>query len=148
MSEGTDVIKDALRKIGAHSAVSPAEPETIVETMHTLNAMLQLWRSWGIMQNLVPLEKPGDELSEPADARNAIVDNLAIATAPNFDNGKVVVSETLRINARVGFQMIETLYEEFTVPNKVPSSNLPVGSGNQRGRWRRVFFGENGALNG
>lgn len=148
MSEGTDIIKDALRKIGAHSQVSPAEPETIVETMQTLNSMLQLWRSWGIMQDLVPLENPGEELGEPADARNAIVDNLAIQSAPNFDNGKVVVSETLKINARVGFDYIETLYQKLTIPRKVPSSNLPKGAGNYRGIRRRVFFGEDSALDG
>lgn len=148
MSTGTKVIEGALRKIGAHSQVSPAEPETIIEAMETLNSMLQLWRSWGIMQNLVPLKEPGEELSEPSDARNAIEDNLAIQVAPNFDNGKVVVSATLERNARLGFQMIETLYQEFTVPNKVPSSLLPKGAGNSKGTQRQVFFGENGTLGG
>ncbi len=148
MSIGTDVIKGALRKIGAHSAVSPAEPETIVETMETLNTMLQMWRSQGIMSNLVPLQAPGEELGEPGDARNAIEDNLAIAAAPNFDNGKVVVSATLERNATNGYEWLKTLYQVYTIPSKVPSSQLPTGAGNSKGTDRRVFFGENGALGG
>lgn len=148
MSIGTNVIKGALRKIGAHSAVSPAEPDTIVEGMETLNSMLQLWRSQGIFQDIIPLEEPGDELGEPGDARNAIEDNLAIALAPNFDNGKVVVSPTLERNARVGYQWLESLYGVYTIPKKVPSSTLPKGAGNSKGTRRKVFFGEGGILNG
>lgn len=146
MSTGTNIIEDALRKIGAHSAVSPAEPETVVEAMETLNSMLQLWRSWGILQNLVPIDKPSRELGEPADARNAIIDNLAVQVAPNFDNGKTVVSPTLERNARVGFQMVETLYGQYTIPAKKPSSLLPKGAGNSKGTDRQVFFGSEGAL--
>jgi hypothetical protein len=148
MSIGTDVIKGALRKIGAHSQVSPAEPDTIVEAMETLNTMLQMWRSQGIMSNLVPLKTPGEELGEPGDSRNAIEDNLAIALAPNFDNGKVVVSATLQRNADNGYEWIKTLYQVFTIPSKVPSSLLPKGAGNSKGTDRKVFFGQNGSLDG
>lgn len=148
MSTGTDVIKGALRKIGAHSQVSPAEPDTIVEAMQTLNSMLQMWRSQGIMSDMLPLKAPGDELGEPGDSRNAIEDNLALALAPNFENGKVVVTQTLKDNAKLGFQNVCALYEVFTIPSKEPSSLLPKGAGNSRGTDRRVFFGENGALDG
>lgn len=148
MSIGTDVIKGALKKIGAHSAVSPAEPETIVEAMETLNTMLQMWRSQGIMQDLMPLKVPGDELGEPGDARNAIEDNLAIAAAPNFENGQAIVTPTLVRNANQGYEWLKSLYQVYTIPSKVPSSNLPKGAGNSKGTQRQVFFGKGGALDG
>ena len=149
MSIGTDVIHGALRKIGAHSAVSPAEPDTIVEGMQTLNSMLAIWRSLGVMQDLVPIEVPGDELGEPGDARNAIEDNLAICLAPNFDNGKVIVSATLERNARVGFHYLETLYGKYNIPKKVPSNSLPKGAGNSKGNnYDSPFFEEGETLDG
>jgi len=148
MTIGTKVLKGALRKIGAHSTVSPAEPDTLVEAMDTLNTMLQMWRSQGIIMGALPLKTPGGQLGEPADARNAIEDNLAIALAPNFDNGKVVVSDDLRRNARDGYSWVKSLYQVITIPDKVPSSTLPRGAGNSRGTQRRVFFGESGKLDG
>ena len=82
MSTGTEIIKDALRAIGAHSLAQSAPPEAIEIGMNFLNNMMQLWRSRSIMIETVPLQVPGDELSEPADSRNAIVFNLAIQMSP------------------------------------------------------------------
>jgi hypothetical protein len=148
MSTGNKVIKGALKKIGAHSAVSPAEPEEIVEAMETLNSMLQLWRSQGILNQLMPLKVPGDELAEPSDSRNIIEDNLAIACAPNFDNGKVIVSATLERNARVGYAWLKNLNQVISIPDKIPSSMLPRGAGNSKGTYRKTFFGKDGKLDG
>ena len=148
MTIGTKVLRGALRKIGAHSAVSPAEPDTLVEAMDTLNTMVQMWRSQGLIMDILPLKTPGGQLGEPADSRNAIEDNLALALAPNFDNGKTVVSATLERNARVGYQWLKSLYQVITIPDKITSSTLPRGAGNSRGTARRVFFGEGGTLDG
>ncbi len=140
MSTGTEIIQDGLKRIGAHSIVQPAAPETIIEGMDILNSMLQLWASWGIDIQFVPLNIPGDELSEPVDARNAIIDNLALAMAADFDNGENVVSQRLLSNANNGWEMIKTLYQTFTIPKKRPSSTLPRGAGNSKGNWTEVFF--------
>jgi len=140
MTIGTVLIEDALRRIGAHSIASPAEPETIVDGMDILNSMLQNWMSWGLNIQTIPIAEPGEEVSEPIDAKNAIIDNLAVLMSPNFDNGISVVSEQLRTNARMGFNQVKTLYTKFTIPNKVPSSTLPLGAGNSKGRLRFVFF--------
>lgn len=150
MSTGTEIIQGALKKIGAHSIASPAHPTTIVEGMGVLNSMLQLWRSVGIMQDIVPLQTPADELGEPADAKNGIIANLALEMAPDFSNGQIVrVTPQLKINAQKGYALIEDLYEVVTIPKKVPSSTLPRGSGNQKGNWERTFFdSDNEALDG
>ncbi len=142
MSTGTEIIQDSLKKIGVHSIVQPATPEDIIESMDILNSMLQLWISWGIDIQTVPLSEPADDLSEPLDAKNAIIDNLALAVAPNFDNGEIIVSPTLLSNANNGFEQIKTLYQKFTIPKKRPSSTLPRGVGNQKGNWTEIFFRE------
>lgn len=143
MSTGTEIIERALQRIGAHSKVQPAAPETIIEGMNTLNSMIQLWISWGVDIQTVIIDDPGQELSEPIDAKNAIIDNLAIQSAPNFDNGQVIVSATLAANARRGITQIRTLYRKYKVPKRRPSSTLPKGAGNSKGSFQRsVFFEE------
>jgi hypothetical protein len=143
MSTGTEIIQSGLERIGAHSIHQPAAPEDIIKGMSILNSMLQLWISWGVDIQTVPIDAPGQDLSEPPDAKNAIIDNLALMMAPNFDNGKVIVSASLVANAKRGITQIRTLYRKFTVPRKRPSSTLPRGAGNSKGSFRRdIFFGD------
>ena len=130
MSTGTDIIRDALSEIGVVSVVSPAAPETIEAGRKKLNSMLELWLSKNIVLGTRPLDVAGDELSEPADARNAIVTNLALELAPLFDNGKQIVSPNLRSNARRNYVNIRRLYGRVMVPEKVLSSTTPLGAGN------------------
>lgn len=148
MSTGTAIIERALEAIGAHSIVSPASPNSIVLGMEKLNSMLEMWLTLGITIGFTPLEVPGDELNEPNDTKNGIIDNLAVELAPNFDNGKVVVSPALRQNAIRNFNHIKNLYQSVTVPTKVVSSTLPVGAGNSRGVNSRVFFPKDATLDG
>ncbi|PCJ24149.1 MAG: hypothetical protein COA96_10410 [SAR86 cluster bacterium] len=141
MSSGTEIIKDALKEIGAHSVASPAAPESIEDGLKKLNSMLEMWLTKGIMIGVSQLDKHGANLNEPTDCRDAIVTNLAISCAPLFDNGKVIVSQDLRINARVGFNNVESLYRRVEIPKKVLSSTTPVGAGNNRnGRFNRTFW--------
>lgn len=146
MSAGTEIIEFALKEIGANSIAAPADAESIVIGRDTLNSMLQMWLSIGIDLGIVPLDAPGDELGEPLDATQAIIDNLAVELAPNFDNGKVVVSPTLRNNARRNYETIKSLYQTLSIPDKVLSSTLPRGAGNTRGVRRQVFEGSGGTV--
>ncbi len=141
MSTGTVIIEAGLKVIGAHSIVAPADPESVVVGMDTLNSMLQVWLSQGIDLGIVPLSAPGEELSEPLDTTQAIIDNLAIAVAPNFDNGDNVVSVELKNNARRSFNRVKGLYQCLTIPDKVVSSTLPRGAGNRRQQWSNAFSG-------
>ena len=134
MSSGTKIIESALKLIGAHSIAAPADAESVELGMETLNSMLQLWLSKQIDLGISPLDAPGDEVDEPLDSTQAIIDNLAVALGPNFDNGGEVVSQTLRVNANNGYNSIKSLYQVFTIPDKVVSSTLPRGAGNRSGR--------------
>lgn len=146
MSSGTEIIQKALKRIGAHSLATPALPSSIVEGRDALNSLLQLWLSQGIDLRIVPLDEPGDELGEPLDAKEAIIDNLALALAPNFDNGKTVVSNSLKRNGLLGKSLVQSLYQIIRIPDKVVSSTLPRGQGNRRRFDNRVFAGRGATL--
>ena len=148
MSSGTFIIKAALKRIGANSLAQPAAPETIIEGRDVLNSMLMLWLSEGIDIGIVPLDAPGDELGEPLDARNAIIDNLALRLSPDFDNGESIVSQQLMTNAKREFTLIRNLYQKVVIPLKIVSSTLPLGQGNRTGFLRRIYKGIGGTVNG
>lgn len=139
MSSGTEIIHSALRKIGAHSVISPASPESVDAARDTLNSMIQSWLSKGIDMGCLPLKAPGDELNEPLDAKHDIISNLAVMLAPEFDNGKVVVSATLQRQAVAGLRSIRKLYQTITVPAKKVSSNMTMGAGSTRGYFTDPF---------
>lgn len=148
MSTGTEIIQRALQMIGAHSIVSPADPDSIVLGFERLNSMLEMWLSLGIVIGFTPLGVPGDELNEPVDTQGGIIANLALQLAPYFDNGKGISSAELSRDARLGYHNIKNLYQKVSIPNKIVSSTLPIGAGNSRGGHRRVFFRKDAALNG
>lgn len=148
MSSGTFIIKSALKRIGAASVVQPAAPETILEGRDILNSMLQMWLTQGIDIGVVPLDSPGEELGEPLDTRNAIIDNLAIMLAPDFDNGTVIVSRDLKGNARSGFAWVKQQYRPAIVPPRQVSSTTAKGQGNAGRFGTREFFQEKEPLSG
>ena len=45
------------------------------------------------------------------------------------------------VNANLSYIAIKALYQVYTVPDKVVSSTLPRGAGNNRGRSSRVYSG-------
>jgi len=146
MSTGTAIIQDAGRKIGVHSKASPMSPDDLVIAMGILNSMVEEWLSRSIFLGTVPLEKPADDLSESIDMRNAITNNLAIAMAAEFDNGKTIVSGTLAANAAKSLDFLEKVYRKIPIPNKVVSSTLPRGAGSDRGFRSRAFFGKDATV--
>lgn len=132
MSTGTELIKEALQQLNAHSIASPAAPESIENALKKLNSMVELWLSRNIRLGVVPLKVVGDDLQEPIDARNAIVSNLALLLAPDFDAGKIVVSKDLKASAARDFGQIQVIYQRHFIPNKTISSTTPLGQGNFR----------------
>jgi len=130
MSTGTELIQTALKKIGAHSRLAPASSDTILDGRDALNSMLEVWRSKGIILDVVPLNAPGDDLGEPADTRNAIINNLAIEMATFFDNASQRVSDTLRLNARNSYNDVKDLYWNPDVTIQTRANQLPAGEGN------------------
>ena len=150
MSSGTSIIEDGLKRIKVVSVMVPSSPEQITDGLAILNSMIQLWYSKSIKMGTVPITTPGSDLNEPIDARNAIVDNLAVLMAPLYDGGtgKEIVSRELRASAKNGFANIRTRYQDFTIPERVASSTLPRGAGNSNSFRSRIFNPEGGKISG
>ncbi len=148
MSSGTDIIHAAGQMIGIHSVASPMKSESVSRARDVLNAMLQEWLDLGINLPVVPLKDPGDELSEPAGARQAIEESLAIRLAPEFATAKTPVTSELRLNAFLSYDRVKRLYQDPTPPDRGVSSTMPRGQGNMRGTRRRVFVGANQTVDG
>lgn len=146
MSTGTQIIQGAAQKIGVHSPVDPMNAESLVVGLEILNSMLQLWQSQAIKFDFVPIETPGEDLFEPPDVTNALKNNLAVAMAPDFQDAQPTVSLELKEQAKSDYEWIKTLYQVFTIPNKIASSLLPRGAGNSKGIFRKVFTGTDGTI--
>ncbi len=145
MSTGTSLIEDALKEIQVISVAVPSSPEQITHGLDKLNSMIQGWLSKGIKMQTVPITKPGEDLNEPEDARNAIVTNLAITLAATY---KAQVVDTLRNDARSSYEDVKALYQEISIPEKVVSSTTPRGAGNKPGIFEKTFFSEGGTVSG
>ena len=143
MSTGTSIILDALKAAKVSSTATPVDPEQTADGLKRLQSMMQLWLSWGIVLNILPITSAGEDLNEPIDTRNAIVDNLAVNISHFYS---VPVSIELAGNARVGLNMVKTLYQEVSIPDKVASSTLPRGAGNSKGIDSQNFFGRGGTI--
>lgn len=141
MTTGTKIIESALTKIGAYSPLKPTNPESVVSVMDTLNSFIAELQDNGVDMGVVPLSAPGDELSEPLGARNAIVNNLAILAQPDFPG--TVVSQDLRINAAKGMQKLLNQWKTVSIPKKQVRGTLPQGAGNKsHGYFGETFFAE------
>ena len=137
MSSGTRIVTDALAAGGISSSVVPNDSEQLDVGFRRLMSMMNIWLSWGIVLGFTPIDAIGQELDEPEDAYNAIVDNLAVSMLHFY---RIPITQELKANARVGLIQVKTLYQELTIPSKIPSSTLPRGQGNAKGIDAQVFF--------
>lgn len=143
MSSGTDIITKAFKRIGVFTVFNTPPPEAISDGMDRLNGMLDRWRTKFIDLPFVNLDVPGGQLQEPVDTTNAIIDNLAVELAPDYDSTQTgIISAQLKINARVGFNDLKRAYRCQGIAQFTLSSTTPVGQGNVDGLFnRRVFWG-------
>lgn len=146
MTTGTALTQRARRKIGAFSPIQPGGADASIIVFDALRSMLQQWLSQNIVIGASPLENIGNDLEEPLDITEVIVDNLAVLIAPNFETGKPNVSQTLRDNARRGYNTMRNSYQRVTIPDKVVSSTLPRGAGNDITYGTRVYVGRGATL--
>jgi hypothetical protein len=129
MTTGTKIIQRALSYIGAHSPLSPANPESILDGMDILNSFIAELQDNDVDMGCVPLAAPGEELSEPLGARNAIEENLAVLLIPLFPGAKV--SPFLQANATKSLQKLRNQWETVSIPKRQVRGTLPKGQGNK-----------------
>jgi len=144
MTTGTKIVESALQKIGAHSVLQPANPESLEQGKNTLNAMIAQWEDNGILMGCVPLKVIGSELSEPHSAKNGIIYNLAIALAPDFPGSQV--SNTLQTQANKTYNLIKRIWKEIDIPRAKARGTYPRGQGHKTefldSWWDETFFEE------
>lgn len=138
MTTGTVIIQDALKKIGAHSVLAPANVEAINDGLTTLNSMLEMWLTEGVKIGFTPISVVGGDINEPPDTTNGIISNLAWELLPDFPG--VVAPAGLQALAARHRRQVFSNYREISIPCKVVSSTLPKGIGNSRLRSTRRFF--------
>jgi hypothetical protein len=139
MSTGTKLVQGALSRLGAHSPIKPAGPESMEVGKDTLNSMYSNWQDDGIEFGALPLEAVGDEFSEPMGLTNTVMDNLAILLAPQFPGTQI--SADLRLNASKGYTDMKAKFQSITIPKLVARETLPKGQGSQHRRyWSNTFF--------
>ena len=142
MSTGLKIIQNALGRLGAHSVVNPANPESVENGRVALNSYISRLQDDNIYFGAVPLIDIGEELSEPQGVTNAIEDNLAILLQPQHPGTQI--SQQLRINANIGTQHMKRKYKTIEIPKKVVRETLPKGSGNKTSRFYDETFFDNG----
>lgn len=130
MSTGTKLVQGALSRIGAHSPLRPASPESIEAGKDTLNSMYASWQDNNIEFGAMPLDAVGDEFSEPMGLTNMIMDSLAIQLQPLFPGSQI--SPDLRVNASKGYTDMVAKFQTIVIPKLVARETLVKGQGNQR----------------
>lgn len=128
MTTGTVLVQNALKMIGAHSVVSPANVEAINDGGVTLVSMLEMWLTEGVNIGFTPPAAVGNDINEPPDTTNGITTNLAVLLLPNFPG--VTPTAGLFTLAATQKAKIFSNYRSLSIPKKRASSTLPLGSGN------------------
>lgn len=145
MSTGTQIIQNALSKIGAHSIVKPANPESMENGRKALNSYISKLQDDNILFGAVPLVAIGSELSEPQGLTNIIEDNLAIILQPQHHGSQI--SSQLQINANVGYNYMVRKYQTVTIPKPVVRHTMPLGQGNKtHDRLGRTFAAKDSTI--
>jgi len=138
MTTGTKIIHGALSRIGAHSPVRPAPPETMEVSKDMLNSMIAMYQDDNIEFGAVPLDDVGAELSEPLGLTNTIMDNLSLKLHPLFPGAQI--SPELRVSANKGYQDMIVKYQTITIPQPKVRGTLPLGQGNKTRSTSGTFF--------
>lgn len=139
MTTGTELVQDALQKIGVHSPLQPASPEALQAGFKRLTSMIAEWQDDDIETGAVPIEVIGDDVCEPLGAKNAIIYQLALLCAPDFPGAQV--STELSIQANKSYSKLKRRWKTISIP-KPQVRPFPAGQGNQRYRskYDDVFF--------
>jgi hypothetical protein len=122
MTQAQSVLDDALAEILVNPSEAPLESDEVQSAIRALNRMVNAWNfaiGWTNVENV------SDELTVIAAAEEALVKNLAIRLAPQFDG---FVSQDLRSQAAGSLASLRRIVIRVD-PASYPS-RLPTGSGN------------------
>ena len=120
-----DCIRDALQEILEQDASQPLDGNETLTGIRYLNRMVQ---SWPVDLSYTVVNSVDDVVTVPAYAEHAVVLNLAVALAPQFDY-QVMQGCTFYDNALDAYKKMLVQAQTLTAP--VNGANVPLGSGNK-----------------
>jgi len=142
MSTANFLVLASLTKLGKNSPLKAAKGADVSTGLNSLASLLEQFRTQNIILSATPFQSPNDEVAESLDTRNAIINLLAVEIATNYDNGQIIVSDTLRRNAESGMAFLKKWYNVGMPIFRRISSTAPRGAGNERYHgYSRRFFG-------
>jgi len=120
------VIRDALQEILVQAAEQPITADEGQGAMRLLNRMMAAWVLDGVDLSYTPVDSLNDDITVVDGALDAIVLNLAIKLAPQYDRP---ISQGLYINASRAYEAM--LKTAVVIPVTEFPATLPYGSGNE-----------------
>lgn len=103
MATVLDVTRSALRKLQVLDPRQVPSADDQASGLETLNNMMLRWEADGTAMGWTPLSNPSDVLTVPDECLEAIIYNLAVRLAPEYDREP---SETVASLAVSGLQEI------------------------------------------
>jgi len=134
-------MKPAFYAIGASSDINPATPEMLEVAFKRFINMMQKFEVDGMKEVLGtdftnnPPTSPSDEINNSVGSDLALECVFAMWVAPLF---RIEPTATVKGAADSAMQTLRTIAFAPVAPEW--PETLPVGAGNNRGPWSRVFF--------
>lgn len=143
MTTASDIIHGALKILGAHSRVNPADPELVADSLPYLQSLLAELSTKEIDISATSPTGLTDDLSESAGATSSLKNILAIDIAPitRTPPERMQIGPGRSINRSTEMHKLSQQFFNPTIPNIVPSVLLPRGQGAERGPHNDAFFG-------
>ena len=136
MAESAEsIIRSALQELLVQAAEQPIQPNEMSDGIKYLNRMMAAWEVQGYALGFTKIASSSDLVTVPDGAVEAVVLNLAIKLAPQYD---VMPNPALVQNARdamLSVRLLTVAVGEANFP-----STLPIGSGNQSPGWGDSYY--------
>lgn len=129
------VIRDALQEILVQAAEQPITADEGQSAIRLLNRMMSAWEADGIDLSYTAIDSLNDAITVVDGALDAIVLNLAIKLAPQYDRP---ISQGLYINAKRAYDAM--LKIAVVIPDTEFPATLPYGSGNETAGYNESKF--------
>jgi hypothetical protein len=129
MATAAELITDSLGELLVQESEQSVESVEMQTSIRYLNRMMSEWAARGMSLGFTQIVNPVDIVTVPDGALSAIVYNLAIKLAKQYDSPMTV---DLAANAKDGMRAILDL--TVTVEATQMPNTMPIGSGNE-GYW-------------
>ena len=126
MDTAQQVVSDALQEILVQADEQSIQATDMQSGIRYLNRMVNEWAALGMPLGFTNITKVSDFVTVPDGALSAIISNLAIRLAPQFD---AAISIELAAAAKSGMNAVRDLTVT-VAPTQMPGT-MPLGSGNE-----------------